>query len=228
MKGFSITAVLVVFAAAVLPALAAPLPSTDNFEVSSWEHETYRRYDLMFLQRDEYITLEDRAVSKCVNFPLLFRQLTVDHRTAKSAITWLQTDANHATINVKPVCFYSGYTMVTNTKLKPPVDIKVSAHGKLNGFMADHGCNSIDNVMAMAGQSANSKKWTGEDWLEVSRALANAVSGTVRVLLGTTVPADSVWIKAEKPALKANSHVTAIEHWEIEKSGKITKKANIK
>ena len=160
------------------------------------------------------------------HYYLQIRQLTVDHRTAKSAITWLQTDANHATINVKPVCFYSGYTMVYNPKLK--VDIKVSALGKLNGFMADHGCNSIDNVMAMAGQSANSKKWTGEDWLEVSRALANAVSGTVRVLLGTTVPTDSVWIKAEMPALKANRRVTAIEHWEIEKSNKITKKANIK
>lgn len=155
-------------------------------------------------------------------------ELTVDHRTAKAAITWLETAANHATINAKPICFYSGFTMVTNTKLKPPVDVKVTAHGKLGNFMADHKCNSIDNVMAMASQTANSKKWTSEDWLEVSRALAKVVSGTVRVLLGATVPADSVWIKAEKQALVNNGGVTSIEHWEIEKSGTITKKANIK
>jgi len=37
-----------------------------------------------------------------------------------------------------------------------------------------------------------------------------------------------VWIRAETPALVANGRVMAVEHWKLEKNGKITKKANIK
>jgi len=40
---------------------------------------------------------------------------------------------NHATINAKAICFYSGFTTV---KLKSPVDIKVTAHGKLGSVGA--------------------------------------------------------------------------------------------
>ena len=37
-----------------------------NSKVSSWERETYRCYNLIFSQRNEYISLGERAVSMCV------------------------------------------------------------------------------------------------------------------------------------------------------------------
>ena len=57
--------------------------------------------------------------------------LTVDPRTAKSAITWPDTAANHAAINAKPICFHSGFSMV---KLEPPVDIMAGQLIPRNGL----------------------------------------------------------------------------------------------
>lgn len=60
MKGFSITAVLVVFAAAILPTFAAPLSSTeldDNFEVSNRGTCTPQRYDHIYIPSAMNISL---------------------------------------------------------------------------------------------------------------------------------------------------------------------------
>jgi hypothetical protein len=147
--------------------------------------------------------------------------------TAKTAIDWIKKADNNAQVNAKPLAFYSGYTDVVNTKIKKTVQIKTLS--KLGAFQTQVGAANIDDVVKLTGQSAASKKWTtNPDWMEVSRALAQSASGTVYVLLGKTVPADSVWNKAEKAALIANRSVTKIEVYELDDKGGFTKKANLK
>ncbi|KAJ7595971.1 hypothetical protein C8J56DRAFT_392596 [Mycena floridula] len=90
--------------------------------------------------------------------------------TAKAVIAFINLPANKAAFT-KPLCFYSGFTMVTTPKSKTAT--KITAYSKIGAFMASHGCNNIDNLVSLAGQSAATKSWSNEpDWLEVSRALA--------------------------------------------------------
>lgn len=130
-------------------------------------------------------------------------------------------------MNDKPLAFYSGYTDVYNEKIKK--DVQIKALSKLGLFQVLVKANNIDQIIALTKQSSGSQRWTTDpDWMGVSKALAEAASGTVYVLLGKTVPEASVWIKAEKPALLANKAVTKIVVYELDNKGAFTQKKNLK
>lgn len=94
--------------------------------------------------------------------------------------------------------------------------------------MEQHKCNTIDEVMTLAGRSVDSNSWTTSHWMEVSKALAEHVKGTTYVLLGHTVQPDSVWLKAEKPALMANHAVTTIKVFLLNEHDQIVEQKNLK
>ncbi|CAA7271020.1 unnamed protein product [Cyclocybe aegerita] len=199
MKNFDIVAILFVLASAIVPSLAVPLPSLDAAS-----------YFAIVTERDDFVlvsVLEACAISV----------------SAQDTVTWLSNDANSGTINAKPICFYSGHTVVMNTKIKKLVTI--TAHSKLSSFMSTHG---IDNIVHTAGHSKDARHWTTVDWEAVSKALTQHITGTVRVLLGTAVPDNSIWSRAEKPALMSNATVLIVEHYQIDTKDGIIKKANIK
>ena len=93
--------------------------------------ETYRPYNLVFSQCNAYITLEQCAVSTCVFSKLMSSPWVTEPKQNREMRHFLAP--NHAAVNAKAICFYSGFTTV---KLKSPVDIKVTAHGKLGSVGA--------------------------------------------------------------------------------------------
>ncbi|KAJ7595973.1 hypothetical protein C8J56DRAFT_923671 [Mycena floridula] len=144
--------------------------------------------------------------------------------TAKAVIDYINLPANKS-VFIK-LCFYSGFTMVTTPTSKTAT--KITAYSKIAAFTACHGCNNIDDVVSLAGQSDATNCWSTLDWVEVSRALAKHAQGTAYVLLGQSVLATSMWSTTEKPALIANAAVKKIKLWEIDTTEKFVAKSNIK
>lgn len=139
----------------------------------------------------------------------------------------MKNPANSAALNAKSLCFYSGSTVVTNPTLKPPKAAPVKAYKLLKQFKSKHNCNSVQDIISSFGQT--SQRWkTDPDWMQVSGVLAQHATGTAYILLGKTVSTDSVWAKAEKPALIANGGVTRVEIYEIDGKGDIIAQANLK
>ena len=94
--------------------------------------------------------------------------------------------------------------------------------------MVMHKCNTIDEVMSIAGSSIDSNGWDKGHWTEVSKALAEHITGTSYVFLGKTVHPDSIWLKAEKPALLANHAMHTVKAYLLNEQGHIVEQKNVK
>ncbi|PPQ99877.1 hypothetical protein CVT26_009324 [Gymnopilus dilepis] len=148
-----------------------------------------------------------------VAVPIVLESLTSPE--AQTAINYINNPAHHAAIN--PVCFYSGRTISTAGK---PINARNLLYDTWHG--PPRNCHYLKEIIMNAGIANPGKIFTKDDWKEVSRTLAQQVSGHVYVLLGQDVRADSVWLTDERDALKANHAVTGVEVWEIHPDGSTT------
>ncbi|KAG6906362.1 hypothetical protein DXG01_014316 [Tephrocybe rancida] len=123
--------------------------------------------------------------------------------------------------DLSPACFWSGYTEVN----KGNYSVIIKAVAALYGWRKDFNCHLITEVVSNA--DVKDSDLTRDDWKDISRRFASAVSGQVYVLLGKKINKDSVWLKDEAPALNANEEVTGIEVWEIDEDGKIKKTSKV-
>ncbi|KAG6906358.1 hypothetical protein DXG01_014312 [Tephrocybe rancida] len=123
--------------------------------------------------------------------------------------------------DLSPACFWSGKTKVYYGNHS----VIVKAEASLDDWRKDIKCHLITEVVSKA--KVKDSDLTLADWKDISRRFAGAVSGQVYVLLGKEIRKDSVWLKDEAPALKANKEVTGIEVWEIDTDGKIKKTSKV-
>ncbi|KAG6909142.1 hypothetical protein DXG01_001894 [Tephrocybe rancida] len=136
---------------------------------------------------------------------------------------YIKNAANKASID--PPCFYSGFTEIQRPGEN--VSHKTYAWTKLEVWQKTHGinCHTISEIVDKAAPGLKPSKEF--NWGVVSKAFAETVSGPVYVLLGSEVPM-AVWKKEERPALKANGKVTAVEVWELRKDGEIIRTTKTK